>query len=80
MDTRKMAEKSLKIHKWTNFRPKLSLWHFVIEPVISNDEFVDDLVLYENYLISYSWILIKLSKSEDKRGKNYIHCKVLDRL
>ena len=42
----KNGKKSLKFHKWTNFRPKLSLWHFVIEPVILYDKSIDDLVLY----------------------------------
>ena len=29
---------------------------------------------------AYSWILIKMSKNEEKQVKNYIHCKDLDRL
>ena len=81
MKTLKMIEKSLKIHKQTKFRHNLSLCRFVIEPVILYDKFIDDLGLYENYLICiFMNIPIKMSKNEEYTGKNYIHCKVLDRL
>ena len=43
--------KSLKVHKKTNFRPKLSLCHFIIDPVISNVNFIDFMGLDKNYLI-----------------------------
>ena len=33
--------KIVKSHKLTNFRPKLSLCHFVIDPVKSTDKFID---------------------------------------
>ena len=45
------TEKLLKIHKLTNFRPKLSLCLFVIDPVKSNDKFIDIMGLDENYLL-----------------------------
>ena len=60
-----MAEKSLKIHKLTNFRPKLSLSHFFlfnIEKVISYDEFIDDVVLYENNRICIFMTIYKTVK------------------
>ena len=66
MKTCKMAEKSLKIHTRSNFRPKLSLRQFVVESVISYDEFIDDLVLYENYLIC---ILMNINKTAKTCGK-----------
>ena len=63
-----MAEKNLlKIHKFTNFKHKLSLGHIFIEPVISYDEFIDDLVLYKNHLIC---IFMNINKTVRKWGKN----------
>ena len=47
----KNDRKIVKNLKKTNFRPKLSSLHFVIEPVISYGKFIDDLGLYEHYLI-----------------------------
>ena len=62
--------RALKIHKLTNFMPKLPLWHFVIELVrISYDKFIDYLVLYKECLICIFKKLIQMSESEEKRGK-----------
>ena len=47
----KMAKKSLKTHKKTSFRPKLSSLHVVYTPVIPFDNFTDVLGLFENDLI-----------------------------
>ena len=81
MKTLKKTEKSLKTHKKTNFRPKLSLCHFVIDPVKPNDKFIDIMGLDENYLIC---IFMNINKNvetlEEKKRENYGHCKVLDGL
>ena len=41
--------------------------HFVIEPVILYDKFIDDLGLYENYLICI--FMNKISKMRKNKGK-----------
>ena len=49
--------------------------------MISYDEFIDDMVIYENYLICIFMNINKFTvKSEENRGKNYIHYKVVDML
>ena len=60
--------KIIKIHIQTNFRPKLSLCHFVIEPVISYDNFIDVMGLNKNYLI---YIFMKINKNIENRGKTW---------
>ena len=49
------------------------------EPVISYGKSIDDLGRYENNLICI-FMNIKMSKIEEKRGKNCINFKVLDML
>ena len=46
----------------------MTFFLFIIAPVLSYDEFIDDVVLYENYLICI--FMNKTVKSEEKRGKN----------
>ena len=64
----KNGKKVLKNIIELNLRPKLPSWHFVIEPVISYDKFIDDLVLYENYP---SCIFMKINKNVKKWGKTW---------
>ena len=56
------------------FRPKLSLCHFVVDPVKSNDKFIDIMGLYENNLIC---IFMNINKNVEnlkgkKRGKTMV--------
>ena len=53
---------------------------FNIDLVISYDEFIGDVVLFENYLIRIFMNINKTVKKWEKREKKHIHCKVLDRL
>ena len=61
-----MTENSYKKHNSTSFRPKLSLWHFVIEPVISYGKSIDVMRLNEYYI---TYIFMNINKNVKNRGK-----------
>ena len=67
----KMDIKSLKTHKKTSFRPKLSSLNIVYTPVIPFDNFTDVLGLFENYLICIciNIDIKKTMKSLENHGK-----------
>ena len=72
---KKKKEKKLKINYLikTNFRPKLSLWLFVIVSVILFDKFVDAMGLNENHLICTFMNITENDENQDlQRENNYI--------
>ena len=69
------TKKKLKINYpiKTNFRPKISLWLFVIVSVILFDKFVDAMGLNENHLIFIFMNINENDKNQDlQRENNYI--------
>ena len=61
----KMTEKLVKT-LINYFRTKLSMWHFVIEPVISYGKCIDVMCLNKNYLIC---IFMNINEIVNNRGK-----------
>ena len=51
-----------------SLRPKLSLCHFIIEPVIAYDKCVDVMSLNANYLFCIFMNIDKMTKIGEKRG------------